>query len=91
MEPPTGSHIWVPASEWSDLKDTVREARQFSMEARDLGLANKQTLAEVVTPKLALVDDHERAINETNGALWAFGVIGALVALALATLPFLVR
>lgn len=83
--------IYILASEWEDLKKDVSEARQFALEARDSSRANNQTLNEVVTPKMALVDAHEGAIQRTHGALWALGVVGSLIAIGLAVLPFVVH
>ncbi|MCA1811489.1 MAG: hypothetical protein LC623_05705 [Halobacteriales archaeon] len=85
---PAPAYVLVPANEWADFKETVRETRQFAMEARDIGLSAKQTLSEVVAPKLLKVDAHEEAIQQTNGALWAFGIIGSLVALLLGILAW---
>lgn len=73
------------------LEAAVDEARSFSLEARDASRANAQTFIQVVAPKLALVDEHEVAIQQTRGAMLAMGILGSVLALGLAALPFIVR
>lgn len=92
----------VTQAMWDDISHRLTETRDFARaanekagEARDSSLTNGVILEQVVRPKLnaleATVADHEEAKNRTSGALWTFGVIGSLVALALAILPFLLR
>jgi hypothetical protein len=78
--------LYVTQSMWDELARDVREARKDTREARDVSRDVKHTLDLLVVPKLALVDQHEAAIQQLRGVLWAFGLAGSAIALGLTAL-----
>lgn len=76
-----GLYVVMPKAEIEFLKLQITEARQFAFEARESSRSNKQSIDEVIKPKLDIVDDHEKAIQRSRGVLFAISAIWTAVTL----------
>jgi len=73
----------IPEPLWNELLAEVRGARLQAQAAALSAASTSQTVKEVVVPALQKVEFHEVAIQRTQGALWAIGVVaGGLSLLA---------
>ena len=72
-------YVVIPKSELEFIKQSIMRAEEYALEARDSSRSNKQSIDEVIKPKLEVVDEHERALQRSRGVLIAISVVWTAV------------